>query len=96
MDSFHVEIRHASEVHTPGRSFVLLAAAKAWTAQTIAELFWDAHVLERDSAAEVVDLVEELEGSGRWVRSAPDIDLRVSIWSVDVDEPSRLDGVPQR
>jgi hypothetical protein len=77
---FHVEIVHDGEYHTPEQPFQLLAAARAWAAQKVAEFFRDAHPLDKDAAVELIDLIAELEGDGPWVRSDVGLDVKVSIW----------------
>lgn len=83
-EGYGVEVEHDDELHTPHvPCYSLLTSARAWAGITVADLFRDAHVLDRDAAYELVDTITTVtESDLPWTLTVPSLDLVVRIYEV--------------
>lgn len=82
---FGVEVEHEGELHTPHvPQYSLLASARAWAGIAVADLFQDAHILDRDAAYELVDTITSItEDDLPWTLTIPSLDVVVRIYAVE-------------
>jgi hypothetical protein len=88
-EGYSVEIEHDDELHTPHvPQYGLLASARAWAGITVADLFRDAHVLDRDAAYQLVDTITTItEADLPWTLTEPTLDVIVRIYPVERVHP---------
>lgn len=81
---YGVEVEHDDELHTPHVPyFGLLTSARAWAGILVADLFRDAHVLDRDAAYELVDTITTITDTDLpWTLTTPSLGLVVRIYEV--------------
>lgn len=82
---YGVEVEHDGELHTPHvPQYSMLTSARAWAGITVADLFRDAHILDRDAAYELVDTITTItESDLPWTLTLASLDVVVRIYAVE-------------
>lgn len=85
IEGFGVEVEHDCELHVPHvPQYSMLTSARAWAGILVAELFQDAHILDRDAAYELVDTITTVtEEDLPWTLTTPSLDLVVRLYAVE-------------
>lgn len=89
VEGYGVEVEcDEGELHTPHVPwYSLLASARAFAGIVVADIFRDAHVLDRDAAYQLVDTITTVtEADLPWTLTDPHLGIVVRLYAVTRDD----------